>query len=156
MKANFAEAVAAAGGDSNTLKFQEGDNNLRVLTNTVAHEFQYDDGGKSTKFLCYVWEYSSNSLKLAYLAKTVAKKLAEFQMDAQYGFQDMPMPYDVNIKTKNAGTKSAEYEVLAARTNTDVPAEALDALAKEPSVEAALANILAEKGTPSRTAGIPS
>jgi hypothetical protein len=151
MKANFAEAVAAAGGDGTTLKFQEGDNNIRVLTNTVAHEFTYDDGGKSTKFLCYVWEYSSNALKLAYLSKTVAKKLAELQMDVQYGFQDMPMPYDVNIKTKNAGTKNAEYEVLAARSNTDVPQEAQDALAKEPSVEQALANILAEKGAPVTT-----
>jgi hypothetical protein len=145
MKANFAEAVAAAGGDSNTLKFQEGDNNIRVLTNTVAHEFQYDDGGKSTKFLCYVWEYATKTIRLAFFAKTIARKLAELQMDTEYGFNDLPMPYDLNVKVKNAGKREAEYEVLPARSNTPVPQEALDALAKEPTIEKVLANIIAEK-----------
>ena len=150
MKANFAEAVAAAGGDSNTLKFVEGDNNVRVLTNTIAREFEYEDKRKGTKFLCYVWEYASKSIKLAFFNKTIARKLAELQMDKNgYGFEEMPMPYDLNIKVKNPGTIDAEYEVLPARSNTAVPQEALDALAKEPTIEDVVAKMEAEKNSSS-------
>jgi hypothetical protein len=79
MKATFAEVFAAA-DVSNDLKFREGDNLVRVLTNYIAHEFQYDDGGRATRFVCYVWDYASKALKTAYLNKPVSKRIAELQL----------------------------------------------------------------------------
>lgn len=37
-----------------------------------------------------------------------------------YGFQDFPMPYDINIKVENAGTTAATYSVIPSKKESKI------------------------------------
>jgi hypothetical protein len=71
--------------------------------------------GKPTfKWLCYILDRRDGKVKPYFMPHTIAKALDALQGDPDYAFDDMPMPYDINIKTKNAGTKEVEYNVIPA------------------------------------------
>jgi hypothetical protein len=142
---NFGADVAAAekefniGKGSDKFKFKEGENRVRVLSASfpLQSTFTSVDGEVSTnvKFVTWLWDFSESALKLAFLPITIVRAIAALQAKPDYAFTEVPMPYDLLIDAKNAGKKEVEYTVTAARTNSDVPAEALTALAEEKSVE---------------------
>jgi hypothetical protein len=143
---NFGEITAAAekvfniGKGSDKFKFVEGENRIRVLSPSFPLQNTYtnpDTGEVSTrvKFVTWVWSFSENALRLAFLPITIVRSIAALQSKPDYAFTEVPMPYDLLIDAKNAGKKEVEYTVTAARTNTDVPPEALTALAEEKPVE---------------------
>jgi len=126
------------GSDKFTIK--EGENRIRVLSPSVALQNTYK-GETRVKFVTWVWDYSENALRLAFLPITIVRAIAALQAKPDYAFTEVPMPYDLLIDAKNAGTIDVEYSVTAARANSDVPQEALDALAKEKPIAEVVALI---------------
>jgi hypothetical protein len=126
------------GSDKFTIK--EGENRIRVLSPSVALQNTYK-GETRVKFVTWVWDFSENALRLAFLPITIVRAIAALQAKPDYAFTEVPMPYDLLIDAKNAGTIDVEYSVTAARANSDVPQEAIDALAKEKPITEVVAMI---------------
>ena len=143
---NFGADVAAAekefniGKGSDKFKFKEGENRVRVLSASVPLQNAYtnpDTGEVSTnvKFVTWLWDFSENALRLAFLPITIVRSIAALQAKPDYAFTEVPMPYDLLIDAKNAGSKDVKYAVTAARINSAVPPEAITALAEEKPVD---------------------
>jgi hypothetical protein len=161
---NFGADVAAAekefniGKGSDKFKFKEGENRVRVLSASVPLQNTYK-GETRVKFVTQVWDYdaakdqegkSIGKLQLAFFPITIVRAIAAMQAKPDYAFTEVPMPYDLLIDAKNAGTIDAEYSVTAARTNTPVPQEALDALAKEKPI-AEIGELIKQKNAQTET-----
>jgi hypothetical protein len=100
-------------GKGDYFKVQEGDNRVRVVSQLRPLPGTYQ--GKPTfKWLCYVLDRRDGKVKPYFMPHTIAKSLDALQSDPDYLFDDMPMPYDINVKTKNAGMKEVEYTVIPA------------------------------------------
>src|ERR1700674_4530607 len=136
MQHDFTEALQRAeqefniGKGDGKFRFQEGANKLRILSEHAVLQNEYQ-GQRSIKFLTWVFDYATNKVKLAFFPYTIAKAIAALQKSDDYAFSEIPMPYDITVNAKGAGTKDVEYQVVPARNNSDVPAEALSQLAKE-------------------------
>jgi hypothetical protein len=128
-----AEKEYNIGKGEGKFKFVDGDNRIRIMSESPALQSEYK-GEKRVKFVTWVWDYASKGLKLAFLPYSIAKAIAQFEQDPEYKFDSIPMPYDLTVKVKNAGTKEVEYTVLPARSESPVPQEATDALAKEKTI----------------------
>lgn len=128
-------------------KAKEGANKLRVLTNFISYTSHFKVGaclGKdkcpdckkdpetkpSTKFMCYVYDYSDKKIKLAQLSYTVAKSIQTLQNDPDYSFETAPMPYDIKLNADGAGTKEVTYTVTPSPKREDMPKEVIDMLVK--------------------------
>lgn len=98
-------------GKGDTFKVKEGDNRVRVVSQLRPLSGEYK-GTPTFKWLCYILDRQDGKVKAYYMPHTIAKSLDALQSDPDYFFDDMPMPYDINIKTKNAGTKEVEYTVI--------------------------------------------
>lgn len=110
-----AEAKKAESGSY--FKLAEGDNKIRVVSEFVLHESTFTDKKtgetkKSKKFVGYVLDRRDATIKPAFLAKTIVDSIADLQLSDDYRFESVPMPYDVNIRAKNAGTIDVVYNIL--------------------------------------------
>jgi|SRR5579864_7182866 len=136
MQHDFSAALSAAeqefniGKGEGKFKLQEGANKIRILSEHAVLQNEYK-GERNIKFLTRVFDYATGRVKLAFFPYTIAKAIAALQKSDDYAFTEIPMPYDITINAKNAGTKDVEYQVVPARNNSEVPAEALAQLAKE-------------------------
>lgn len=119
MKVNFTaareraekEGVLAKG---DYLKLQEGPNKIRLVSECLEHPGEYQ--GKPTfKWLCYVLDRKDGKIKPFFMAHTIYKLIEALQQDSDYTFDEVPMPYDMTINAKGAGTKEVDYSVLPAR-----------------------------------------
>lgn len=105
---------------SGWFKFKEGKNVLRVLTCPVPLFEDYDLGVCYTdcgfqgdmKYLCHVIDKADNKPKLWKIGIGLFKELAGLQASSRFAFDSFPMPYDLEINAKGAGTKKVEYSVL--------------------------------------------
>lgn len=98
-------------GDNDTFKCKEGDNRVRILTEPLPYESSYNNK-PTLKWVCYLLDRGDATIKLAFLATSIARHLGNIQLNEDYGFADFPMPYDVTITVINAGTKEARYSLL--------------------------------------------
>ena len=58
------------------------------------------------------------------MAHTIYKQIEALQMNEDYKFYEVPMPFDLTINAKGAGTKEVVYTLMPARANTPLtPAE---------------------------------
>lgn len=110
-------------GKGDYLKLQEGDNRIRLMSECLEHPGEYQ--GKPTfKWLCYVLDRRDGKIKPFFMAHTIYKAIEALQMNEDYKFEEVPMPYDVTINAKGAGTKEVVYTLMPARANTPLtPAE---------------------------------
>lgn len=105
---------------SGWFKFKEGKNVIRVLTCPVPLFEDYDLGICYTdcgfqgdmKYLCHVIDRTDNKPKLWKMGVGLFKELAGLQTSSRFPFEAFPMPYDLEINAKGAGTKKVEYSVL--------------------------------------------
>lgn len=105
---------AIPGGD--TFKFKEGKNVIRLLSVCLPHPGMYK-GTKTFKWLCYVLDREQGDVKVFFMPHTVYKAIESLQQTDDYAFEDVPMPYDITVNAKGAGTKEVEYTVIPARTS---------------------------------------
>lgn len=108
-------------GSGDYLKIKEGDNRLRLMSECVAHPGEYN-GKPNFKWLCYVIDRKDQKVKPFFMPHIIYKALEALQMNEEYAFADVPMPYDVTVNAVGAGTKEVKYTVLPARKETSITA----------------------------------
>lgn len=140
MKVDFSSSRKSAeregyitGGDFYKLK--EGANPIRLLSECLPHPGEYK-GTKTFKWLCHILDRNDGEVKVFFMAHTIYSQIEALQQTDDYAFDSVPMPYDITINAKGAGTKEVKYTVIAARANKPLTAaeEALFA-AKKPIEE---------------------
>lgn len=89
---------------------------------------------RNIRWMCWIVDYLAYDrmkanptayeevVKLAMFPHKIAKLLEELQNNPDYAFSDMPMPYNIQINAKNAGTTAVEYSLLPSPRITE-PAE---------------------------------
>jgi hypothetical protein len=121
-------------GKGQYFKVQEGPNKIRLLSECVGYQGSYQ--GKPTfKFVCWVIDRRDNQIKLYFMPQTVLDQIGGLQASDDFKFEDVPMPYDISIMAKGAGTKEVEYTVVGARQNTDLTPEELKEFEGKPSID---------------------
>jgi hypothetical protein len=123
-----AEASGVLGG-GDRFKLKDGDNRIRLMSECLPHQGEYN-GVPNFKWLCYVLDRRDGGLKAFFMAHKIYKQIEALQVNPDYAFSDVPMPYDLTISVKNAGKKEAEYTLIPARKETPLSEEEIDALAE--------------------------
>lgn len=124
-------------------KFKEGDNKVRVLTQPLAIYEDYKLGmcytgcnfQGSIKYLTYIYDYADKSIKLMKIPYTVFQDIANFEQDEDYKFTSFPMPYSLNIRASNAGTKEVKYSTIPSPNRNEVPTNVIESISKMKGVE---------------------
>src|SRR3990167_2958673 len=104
-------------GGRGSFKVKEGANRIRLMSECIPHPGSYK-GTPNFKFLCYVIDRAvpqqDDKVKIQtyFMPVTIFKAIEVLQIDSDYAFSEMPMPYDLTINAKNAGTKEVEYSVI--------------------------------------------
>ena len=152
---NFAEKIQAeeeraksegyyTPSSSDYFNLEEGDNTFRILAmpeqvferylpSAKKYEICYTDCGYqgTPKFRVWVLDRKDNLIKIAKLPYTIGTLIAKYQTDEDYAFEDFPMPYDIKVNAKNAGTKEVEYTVTPRPQRTDVEASIMEEFAEK-------------------------
>lgn len=128
-------------GGNDWYKFTEGANMFRVLAEPemIYEKYKvgicYTDCGYegSPKFLTYIIDRKDNRIKLAKLPYGVGSTIASYQTDVEFGndFTDFPMPYDVRVTAKGAGSKEVEYKTDPSPKRIEIESHILEALSKK-------------------------
>lgn len=98
-------------------KFLEGKNKIRILVEpeTIYEDYKlgicYTDCRfkGSIKYLAYIWDYADSTIKLMKIPYSIFNWIAEQEEDEDWNFTGFPMPYDITISAKDAGTKEVKY-----------------------------------------------
>lgn len=123
---NFAERrkqAEAAGmlGSGDYFKLKEGDNRFRLMSECLPHPGEYQ-GKPNFKWLCYVIDRRDGQIKPFFMPNVIYKGIEALQLNDDYAFADVPMPYDLTINAKRAGTIEVEYTLLPARKESPITA----------------------------------
>lgn len=96
------------------LKLKEGANRMRLMSECLPHPGQYQ-GRNNFKWLCYVLDRLDGKVKPFFMPHTIYKALEAYQLSDDFGFVDVPMPYDITVNADGAGTKEVKYTVMPGR-----------------------------------------
>lgn len=142
-----------AGGNNDYFQFEEGVNKIRILTQpkVIAYHFfgkgqkpvvctGIDEGcsyHKETdekariRLVTYVIDRKDGKIKLAELPLSISYSINDLQEDADFAFEEFPMPYDVKIThdPKNDDPK-AKYRLVASPKQEPVTADEEEGLNK--------------------------
>lgn len=149
---NFAEKIKQAeeeaqreghtskGGD--WFKFEEGDNTFRILEEPVLIFEKFKVGicytecnyEGSPRFMVHVLDRKDGKIKLAKLPYKLGTTIASYQSDEDYAFEGFPMPYDIKVQAKNAGTKEVEYTVTPRPKREELSSDTIEELRKQKPV----------------------
>lgn len=121
-------------GSGDYLKLKEGANRLRLVSECLAHPGEYQ-GRKSFKWLCYVIDRVDGKVKPFFMPHKIYKQIEALQMSPDYAFDDVPMPYDLTVNAKGAGTKEVEYSLIPARKESPITALESQEMAKAKPLE---------------------
>ena len=154
-KIKQAEQTYGMGG-SDWFKFREGMNKIRVLAEPAVLATHFANGkslgvcyGKdngcpfhmldqdqpSVRWLTWILDYADGAIKLAGLPWKITREIGAYEASEEYSFGEYPMPFDVTVNAKNAGTMQVEYSIVPARKNTALPQPILDELIKKHAPE---------------------
>jgi len=85
----------------------------------------------SIKWMVWAYSFDTESFVILDMANAIATALRTYMDSDEYGFKEFPMPYNITVTAKNAGTKEeVEYTVMAARQNTELDPNLLEDYAK--------------------------
>lgn len=99
-------------GKGEYLKLQEGANRIRLMSECIPYESTFQ-GRKNFKWVCWVIDRVDGVVKPFFMPHTIYKSIEALQVDPDYAFASVPMPYDIKINAKGAGTKEVDYQVIA-------------------------------------------
>lgn len=139
-----AEASGMLGG-GDIYKLKEGDNRIRLASECLPHQNEFK-GQKSFKWLCYVIDRRDGKVKPFFMAHKIYKAIEALQTNPDYAFTDVPMPYDLTIHAKNAGTMEVEYTVMPARKEVPLTVAEHDAIAEATPLRELQDKIKAKQG----------
>lgn len=123
-------------GKGEYFKVKDGDNKVRLVSECLPHAGEYQ-GRPTFKWLCQVIDLSDGKVKPYFMPDSVYSQILSLQRDTEegYDFDEVPMPYNINIVTTNAGDKSAKYNVRPSPKRIDLTVEQLKAIEQAPSVQ---------------------
>lgn len=126
-KVDFSQARKQAEADGHLggggfFKLKEGDNRIRLMSECLPHTSEFD-GKKNFKWLCYVLDRRDGDVKAFFMAHKIYKAIEALQLNPDYQFAEVPMPYDITVHAKKAGTKDVEYTMIPARKETELTDE---------------------------------
>jgi hypothetical protein len=146
-------------GKGEYFKVQEGDNKIRVLSACIPHQSEYK-GTATFRFVAWIIDRRDGKVKLYFMPTTIMNAIGSLQLDSDYAFDEVPMPYDINIRAKNAGTKEVEYTVIPSPNRVPLTeAETIDFNSKpsiDEVVEKLAENQKSQPGVASEPTGSPS
>lgn len=127
-------------GKGEYFKIKDGANKVRLVSACLPHAGEYN--GKPTfKWLCQVLDLSDNKVKPYFMPDKVYKDILSLQMDEDYAFDEVPMPYNINIQAENAGKMEVKYSVIPSPKRIDLTVEQLKAIEEAPTVEEVQAKV---------------
>lgn len=112
-------------GSGGFFKFKEGDNRMRLLSVCLPHVSMFD-GKRNFKWLCYILDRADGEAKAFFMPHKIYKAIEALQLNPDYQFNEVPMPYDITVNAKKAGTKDVEYTLIPARRETPLTEDELD------------------------------
>ena len=118
-------------GSGEKFKVKEGKNVIRILSEPKVVRSVYQ-GQPNTKFIAWVIDRADGVIKLYDMPKTILEAISAYEDDEQFGFKSLPMPYDITINARGAGTKDVVYNVLPGKPGALTDAESEDFKAKKP------------------------
>ena len=131
------------GGSSEFWKPIEGANKLRILSTPELVVSRYKFGvcyegaeyckkenlgpkeNLSYKWLTWIIDRADGKQKLYSMPFSVTKEVTALKTSEEYAFEDFPMPYDITLNVKGAGTKEVDYSAMPSRKETALSAEEL-------------------------------
>ena len=120
-------------GKGEYFKPKEGDNRVRLVSPCLAHPGEFN--GKPTfKWLCQVLDLTDSKVKPYFMPDRVYQYIMDLQLDPDYAFEEVPMPYNINIKTENAGKMEVKYTVLPSPKRIPLTPEENKAIEAAPTV----------------------
>jgi len=145
-------ANSGEGWFSNKFKFQEGDNVIRILSKPEIFFEKFKTGicytncgyQGTARFMTWILDRKDNQIKLATLPYMIGTVIAKYETDEDYSFEDFPMPYDIKINAKNAGTKEVEYTPTPRPKREEISQEVITQLQEKKPVPEII-SILKEK-----------
>lgn len=120
-KRKEAEKAGLIGG-GDYFKLKEGGNRIRLMSECIGHNSEYQ-GKRNFKWLCYVIDRADQKIKLFFMSNTIYRQIEALQLNDDYAFNDVPMPYDITINADGAGTKEVKYTVVPARKESPLSPE---------------------------------
>jgi hypothetical protein len=142
----FTDALKDGLGSGEKFRLKDGENQIRVLSEPKMLESTFN-GKMSRKWLTWIIDRKEEKpearMKLFYMPKTILKAIADYEDNAFYKFEGAPMPYDIIIKAKGAGTIDVEYTVMASPKREELSAEELELMKTLKPIEEVLSKILA-------------
>ncbi len=152
---------------SDFYKIKEGHNKLRILSDFFEVQ-TINRGGKYGGIICpenkpkeddqvrtqgWAWAIirgdkakgEGDDLGIVQFGKTILGLIVELKNSSEYGFSEMPMPYDIDLTANGAGTKEVKYAVIPARTNTEVEEEEFAKLNKKKPIPTIVETIIAKQ-----------
>jgi hypothetical protein len=99
---------------SDYLKIKDGKNRMRLVDGPLPHPGKYQ-GRPTFRMLWYAIDRKDGQIKPFFMPYSVFKLLAALQTSEDFAFESIPMPYDVILTAKGAGTKEVEYSLLPTR-----------------------------------------
>lgn len=121
-------------GKGEYLKVKEGANRVRLVSIPLPHESVFQ-GKKTFKWLCQVLDRTDGKVKPYFMPHTVYNFIKDLQLDPDYRFKSIPMPFDVTINATGAGTKEVKYSITPARENKDLTTEEMNLINEAPTVQ---------------------
>lgn len=119
-----AEDAGLVGGGG-FYKLKEGDNRFRLMSECLPHRSTFQ-GKPKFKWLCYVLDRRDGEIRPFFMAHKIYKAIEALQVNEDYAFAEVPMPYDLTVHAKKAGTKDVEYTLMPARRETPLTADEIE------------------------------
>lgn len=76
----------------------------------------------------------ADEFQIVKFGRKILDQLVALKNNPEYAFDSMPIPFDINVQTKDAGEMTVVYTVVPARQNTEVSASEMEALNKKKTV----------------------
>lgn len=120
-------------GKGEYFKPLEGANKVRLVSNPLPHDSVYM-GKPQFKWLCQVLDRKDGKIKPYFMPNTIYRFIADLQLSEDYRFDGLPMPYDITINAKGAGTKEVQYSLIPSK-ETPLTTEEQNAITEAPTVK---------------------
>ena len=127
-------------GGGGYLRLKEGGNRMRIVSEFIPHPGEYQ-GRRNFKWLGYVIDRADGAIKPFFMPHSISKMIANLQRSDDWGFESVPMPYDITIQAKGAGTIEVEYTVIPSPKQTPITGDeqvAIDAAKPLHDVQASI------------------
>ena len=86
-------------GKGEYFKVKEGDNKVRLVSACLPHQSEYK-GQNTFKWLCQVIDLTDGKVKPYFMPDRIYQNIMSLQLDEDYAFDEVPMPYNINIRAE--------------------------------------------------------